>query len=294
MRKIKLLSLGLVSTLLLFTSCKKDEDLAAPTISFQNGVTSHTATSETDTQFETTITVDAPAELSTIKVFKVTSAGKTTEQTITSFTSKVQHVFQYTFQAGDYEIEATDKNDKTTSANFKFIPYTKPVGEISTYSARILGAQFNNTVGSFLSTSNGTVYSKTDAKTNASLIDFVYSYRGGNMLAFIAAPSDTIIDKTVNIKAESWSVYNSTMFKASTLSATDFDAIANDGMFSDVTGFTGTKALNLAVGNVVYFKTAAGKLGVFKVKSINKGTSGMDDIQKHQSGSIDIDVKVQK
>jgi hypothetical protein len=35
-----------------------------------------------------------------------------------------------------------------------------------------MGAQFNNGLGSFLSTSNGTVYSQTDAKTNASLIDF--------------------------------------------------------------------------------------------------------------------------
>jgi len=294
MRKIKLLSLGLVSTLFLMVSCNKNKDLAAPTIAFQNGVNSHTGASESDTVFETTITIDAPAELSIVKVFKVTASGKTTEQTISDFTSKTQHIFQYKFTEGNYEIEATDKNDQTTAANFTFTAYAAPAGDISTYSAKILGAQFNNGAGSFFSTTNGTVYSKTEAKTNASIVDFVYSYRGGSMLAFIAAPSDTILDKTLNIKAESWSTYNNTMYKASSLTSADFDAISNDAMFSGITGFTDTKILNLSVGQVVYFKTAAGKLGVFKVKAINKGTAGSNDIQLYQSGSIDIDVKVQK
>lgn len=294
MMKIKLLSLGLISTLL-FASCKKDKDLAAPTITFQNGVSSHTGTSATDTEFETTITIDAPAELTTIKVFKVTGSGKTTETTITDFTSKTQHIFQYKFMVGNYEVEATDKNDKTTSANFTFTAFSAPAGEITSYSAKIMGAQFNNGIGSFFSTSNGTVYGKVDAKANATLIDFVYSYRGAGYLAFIAAPSDQALDPTLNIKAENWSVYNATTFKASSLTSSDFNAITDDSMFSGVTGLTATHIFELQVGQVVYFKAANGKLGVFKVKAINKdNTVSGDEIQKHQSGSIEIDVKVQK
>jgi hypothetical protein len=52
---------------------------------------------------------------------------------------------------------------------------------------------------------------------------------------------------------------------------------------------------DLKPDNVVVFKTAGGKYGYFRVKSINVGTTtGKDDIQKYQDGSIEIDVKVQK
>ena len=103
------------------------------------------------------------------------------------------------------------------------------------------------------------------------------------------------MDPTVNIKAENWTKYNSTKFKLSSLSASDFDAINDDLSFSFGESLTETNVLNLKVGNVVYFKTEAGKLGVFKVKAINVGTTlNKDDIQKYQDGSIEIDVKVQK
>lgn len=294
-----LISLSVLGALLVTVSCKKDEELlAAPTVSFQNGKTTHTAANVNDTVFETTITIDAPAELASIKVYKVSSTGKTTEKTITSgFTSDKQHIFQYKFRAGTYEVEATDKKDQTTGANFTFTAYVAPAGDITEYSARIMGAQFNNGVGSFFSTTNGTVYSKTDAKTSASLIDFVYSYRGAPYLAFMAAPSDALLDPTLDIKAEGWSKYNNTMFKSSTLTATEFDAIIDDAKLTAASGFTSTNVQDLKLGSVVYFKTEAGKLGVFKVKAINKGTcptTGCNDIQLYQAGSIDIDVKVQK
>jgi hypothetical protein len=293
MKKVLLFGLGVIASISVLTSCKKDE-LAAPTVSFQNAKTTYVAESVNDTVYETTITIDAPAKLETIKVFKVTDSGKTTERIITDFTSSTQHVFQYKFRAGKYEIEATDKDNQTSSAYFTFTAYTAPAGEIVSYATKIMGAQYNNGVGSFLSTSNGTVYGKADAKTNATLVDFVYSYRGGNYLAFLAAPSDALLDATLNIKAENWSTYNSTKFKLSALTTTEFDAITDDSKFSAVTGLTETNVLNLQVGNVVYFKTAAGKLGVFKVKAINEGTNGGDAVQKYQDGSIEIDVKVQK
>ena len=293
MKKLLLFGLGVVASLSVLTSCKKEE-LAAPTISFQNAKTSYVATNVSDTVFENTITVDAPAKIESIKIYKVTDSGKSTEKLISSnFTSSTQHVFQYKFRAGKYEIEATDKENHTTSAFFTFTAFTPEAGEIASYSAVIMAAQFNEG-GSFLSTSNGIVYKKTDAKTNASLIDLVYSYRGADMLAFIAAPSDTILDKTLNIKADTWSVYNSTKFKLSSISSQDFDLIKNDSKYSEITNLVNTKVLNLKEGNVVAFETAAGKLGYFKVKAINQGTTGANDIQKYQNGSIEIDVKVQK
>ena len=294
-----LFGLGVLASMSVLTSCKK-ETPAAPSITFLNGENSYVGKTADDTTRDVTITIDAPGDLSSIKIFKVTNSGKSTEKLISDFTSKTQHVFTYTFSilpnSGEnkFEVEVTDKEDQTTSSYFTFTAYSVPAGEIVSYSAKIMGAQFNNAKGSFLSTSNGTIYSKTDAKTNASLIDFVYSYRGGNYLAFIAAPSDALLDPTVNIKAENWSKYNSTKFKLSALTASDFDAITDDSKFSSVENLTETNVLSLNVGNVVYFKTESGKLGVFKVTAINEGISGGDAVQKYQDGSIEIDVKVQK
>jgi hypothetical protein len=61
-----------------------------------------------------------------------------------------------------------------------------------------------------------------------------------------------------------------------------------------ISGLSDTHVFDLKVGEVVAFKTAAGKFGFFKVKSINQGIQGGDDIQKYQDGDIEIDVKVQK
>jgi hypothetical protein len=84
------------------------------------------------------------------------------------------------------------------------------------------------------------------------------------------------------------------MFKVSSLSTSDFDAISDDTQMAAITGLTDTHVFDLKVGDVVAFKTTAGKFGFFKVKSINEGTQGGNDIQKYQDGDIEIDVKVQK
>jgi hypothetical protein len=301
MKKLMLFGLGVLTSISVLTSCKKDEvTIDSPTVSFQNNEIAYTGTTENDLSRDITITVEAAGKLSIIKIYKVTDSGKTTLKTINDFNSTTQHLFVQTFTieknsgVNKFEVEVTDKENNTTSKVFTFTAYSVSAGAITSYSTKIMGAQFNNGIGSFLATSNGTIYSKTDAKTNASLIDFVYSYRGGNYLAFLAAPSDALLDATVNIKAENWSVYNTTKFKASSLSSSDFDAITNDTEIATITGLTETNVLNLQVGNVVAFKTATGKLGYFKVKAINEGVAGGDAVQKYQDGSIEIDVKVQK
>jgi hypothetical protein len=299
MKKVLLFGLGVIASISVLTSCKKDE-LAAPTVSFQNAKTTFVAEKETDTTFETTITVDAPAKLETIKVYKVTDSGKTTDKVITDFTSSTQHIFQYTFKAGKYEIEATDKNNNTTSAYFTFTGYVKTAGEISSYGVRIMGAQYNNGLGSFLATSNGSVYSAADAKTNSSLVDFAYCYRGittdVTYRAVIGAPSDAAIKTghSATTGFDSWTTYNNTLFKVSSLSVSDFDAITDDTQMKTISGLTETHVFDLKVDDVVAFKTASGKYGFFKVKAINEGIKGGDAIQKYQDGDIEIDVKVQK
>ena len=301
MKKLMLFGLGVITSISVLTSCKKEE-LAAPTISFQNDKNTYVASNIQDISFETTITVDAPAKIETIKIYKVTNSGKTTEKIITEFTGTTQHVFQFKFTDGKYEIEATDKENQTTSAYFTFTPYTNTTtpGEIVSYSTKIMGAQFNNGLGSFLSTSNGTVYSSADAKLNSSLIDFVYCYRGvtSNVTykAIIGAPSDADVKlgHANTTGFTSWSNYNNTLFKYSSLTSSEFDAIVDDAEFNNMPTLEETHVFDLAEGDIVAFKTQAGKYGYFRVKSINVGIQGGDAIQKYQDGSIEIDVKVQK
>ncbi len=291
-----LFGLGVLASMSVLTSCKKDEVLPeGPKITFANGDTYQAEAKQTEYTFIAVI--EAAGDLKEIKLFDVSDATKETQigTALTKFDSDTKHTLNHKIdlvgKSGEIKIKltVTDKKDQTNSSIF----IVKTYETIYKYSAKIMGAQFNGDLGSYLSTSNGTVYNKSDAKTNASIIDFVYSYRGADMLAFIAAPSDTILDKTVKINGEGWSKYNSTKFKLSDLSSSDFDAITDDSKFTSL-DLNSTKVLNLKVNNVVYFKTTSGKLGVFKVKTINMGTKGSDDIQKYQSGSIDIDVKVQK
>ena len=290
-----LFGLGVVASLSVLTSCKKDEVVPeGPKITFANGA--DIQVDDTTSSYTFVANIEAAGELKEIKLFKVTEKGEEQLGTaITSFNTKTSYVLNHKIDLVNFKgeikikVSVTDSKNQTNSSNFT----VKKPGSISSYSAVIMAAQFNEG-GSFLSTSNGTVYKKTDVKTNASLIDLVYSYRGADMLAFIAAPSDTILDKTLNIKADAWSVYNSTKFKLSSISSQDFDLIKNDSKYSEITNLVNTKVLNLKVGNVVAFETAAGKLGYFKVKAINQGTTGANDIQKFQYGNIEIDVKVQK
>ena len=296
MKKLMLFGLGAIASIAVLTSCKKDEVIPeGPKITFANGTT-YKAKS-TDSSYTFIANIEAAGELKEIKLFDVSDASKETQigAPITSFNSATKHTLNNKVdlisKTGEIKVKVsvTDKKEQTNSAIFIITKY----GAINFYSAKIMGAQYNNGTGSFLSTSTGTIYSKTEAKTNASLVDFVYSYRGANMLAFIAAPSDALLDATVNIKVENWTKLNSTKFKLSTLTIADFDAIEDDSKFSSV-DLTATNFLDLKEGNVVYFKTEAGKLGVFKVKSINKGLTGPTDFDKYQSGSIEIDVKVQQ
>ena len=297
MKKLLLFGLGVITSLSVLTSCKKDEvAVAGPTVSFANNENSYTATKESDTNRLITVTVNAPGELSTIKIYEVKSTGRTSLKTITDFTSKTNHVFTYNIiskpNTGDYkiEIEATDKKTNSSSSiftvkTFTVTPTPTPAGDISSYSAKLLGAQ-NASAGSFLSTTNGLVYDATAANNKQDSIDFVYYY-GGTYKSTIGAPDDkdVIAAHTGTANFSNWTKRNKTRFISSTLTAAQFDAIQNDKEMTAISStLSDTKMTDLAVDKVFAFKTEAGKIGFVKVKSLVVDAKG----------SITIDVKVQK
>jgi hypothetical protein len=179
-------------------------------------------------------------------------------------------------------IEVTDKQ-----GNVETKSYTVEVtAAINTYSAILLGS-YSAEVGSFFSTSTGSVYTQADAKTNSNSIDFVYYY-GTTNLATIAAPdesgAESIYDNT-STGLQTWSTQNSTKFVMSSVTTSEFDDMEDDIDISGDTNVNNSAVTALEENDVVAFTTADDKDGLFKVISIT-GTGG--------SSTIEIEVKVKK
>ena len=303
MKKLLLFGLGVIASLGTLTSCKKDEvAIASPTVTFLNGVKDYTA-KVSDTAYTFVADVEAAGEISSIKIFEVaTDGGENQKESITKFDSDTKHSVKYTVQLANlvtskkFKITVTDKKDVTTSAVFTITAYTKPAGEINSYTAKLLGAQYAST-GSFFAATTGTVYTANDAKTNYDLIDLVYYYGGSTNNATIGSPKDTLIQNAHNktVGFTTWTKYNETMFKSTTITSSEFDAITDDSKLTALSNFSDSHQNNLAKDRVFAFKTEKGKLGFVKIIAINRNTSaGGTDQNQFQFGSIEIAVKVQK
>lgn len=174
---------------------------------------------------------------------------------------------------------------------------TTPTGptykNLVTYEAKILGGQTNSTLGSFYSISEDSVYFKAGADLNPAKIDFIY-YFGLNSgdSSVITAPSDPVFnlpsDQTPFTSVKNWTKKNNTTFLKLDLSSNVFAAMTNDTILTSRldSNFIATKITKLKIGDVVGFKTDAGKLGAYQVKAINNTNAIVR--------SITIDVKVQE
>lgn len=176
-----------------------------------------------------------------------------------------------------------DDKDATGSESVQFT-VTAAAATISNFTAVLMGAQGNSTVGSFLDAASGQVYLQSDAANNQEKIDIVYYYGSTNM-ATICAPNDpTVGGGTGNLTlCEGWATTNATLFGTSTVTATDFDAMTDDSTISGLSGMDQSKMTDLKANDVVAFETADGKKGLFKVAALTTGSDG----------TITIDVKVQ-
>lgn len=143
---------------------------------------------------------------------------------------------------------------------------------------------------SFFVSTSGDVLSYVQGAGNSALIDFGYFFD----TTTVGAPKHTIYALGANKFAphdlSTWTK-NATVFKKVNTPAfstlTSGSAIAAAGLLNLKTGAT-TTANALASGNLVYFRTAAGKYGCIQINFIN-------DFGAMQSQSyINIDVKVQK
>ncbi|TDH27445.1 hypothetical protein EXU57_07630 [Segetibacter sp. 3557_3] len=153
----------------------------------------------------------------------------------------------------------------------------------------------------YMSAATGTVYSYTTGAANSAAIDFgVYYDTSGTASASttddlrfslysLSAPQPQLSyydisswTKNVTIMKRSASPGFNTLLSAASIRA----ATSSTGAASLTTG-TSTKITQLVAGNLVYFKTAAGKVGCMQINFAN-GTSPAKD------SYINVDVKIEK
>ena len=309
MKKLLLFGLGVIASISTLTSCKKDEvAIASPTVTFLNGVKDYPA-KESDTAYTFVADVEAAGEISSIKIFEVaTDGGENQKESITKFDSDTKHSVKYTVQLANlvtskkFKITVTDKKDVTTSAVFTITPFTKPAGAIEEFKATLLGSQYAKE-GSFFSTTNGSVYTVANSAASSSLIDLIYYYSGDGTVgqstsgngATIGGADDTNILGVYN-GISSWSTKNKTRFTtlSPSVSVSEFDALNDDSKIAVISDFNETKKIGLAEGNIIAFKTAAGKKGLVKINKLTKGLNTVTNKDDYQFGTIEIVVKVQK
>jgi len=295
MKKItSLLGLLLVGSMAVLSSCNKDE--ANPTLDITSGgsITSSTATLGQDVSFSVGLTATGPD--SKLKKFTVkrTDVNNTTSTPLDTAINSDNFTYTYNGKTGQvsgtesYVFTITDDNGNTAS---KTVTITISGSGVTDYTAKMLGAQ-TAAAGSFFSTSTGAVYQIADAKANSSLIDLCYYF--GNAAsgedAVIASPDDTEADVYYGAtnRPSTWTTRNATRLATTTLSATDFASVNTltklQNNAAPANTATNTSITNLSVNDVVAFKTAGGKLGLFRVSSLTASATG----------SITIEVKVQQ
>ena len=286
--KQRILTLSLVflfAVATVFTGCKKDDpsNPAAPqnptvTLNSDPGFTATSSTVAPGSAFKFGF-VAVPYSGSKIVEYKVTyaydggapvvivdSAGLS----LTSLAKQYSKTTRTVAGSETYAVTVTDKNGQTATTSFKLTVIG--AGMISTQTSKLVGAQSNLNAGSFYAASTGTVYKEGDAKTNSSLVDFVYYY-GQNNLATLASLDDAST-ASVFSSTSTWSPKNATKLTLSSMSTADFDAITDDSKIALQTTPSTSLVTKLATGSIVAFETAAHKKGLIKIGTINGTTAG--------------------
>lgn len=220
-----------------------------------------------------------------IDTFKVSSANSRTFSGLKRYQSDSI--------AGDYSYRVFARNKKGVyiGDGGKSIKVTiKPDFIYWSYKTLAVPDSIAKSNKSFFVSTTGDVLSYVQGAANSALIDFGYFFDPST----VGAPRHTIYALGANKFAphdlSTWTK-NATVFKK--VSSPAFSTLTSGGSLrkagiSNLTSGATTTATALAPGNLVYFRTAAGKFGCIQINFIN-------DFGAIQSKSyISIDVKVQK
>ncbi len=181
---------------------------------------------------------------------------------------------------GDYTLRATDKSAVESNVTFTVgaVGTLKTLANATTIFCTLADGSNNSTCAS----ADGTTYAAGSASaTQQADIDFVYFNASGSTLA-IYAPS--AVPSALKSTFANWSVKNETRFAKTTSVSFTTATYADVKVAADAASVSSVTAL--AANDVVVFKTAAGKVGIFKVNSITSGFLATDNVK--------INIKVQQ
>jgi len=182
-----------------------------------------------------------------------------------------------------------DRDGKSSEISFNILlDSTSTYGNINYFPIIELGAQ-SNSIGSFYSLAEDSVYNLEEAFANQNKIDLCYYYD------FIDTDENTIASPGANIDDSvypgesgliNWTTRRTSRYKLTNISEEDFLNAANDSLLLAAYGQSegNRKAKNLKGGNIFSFKNQDGNVGLFKVNSV----LGTD------AGTVNISVKVQE
>ena len=209
---------------------------------------------------------------------------------VEDFDSNTSHTGSFTITAEEVgtiyaTIRVTDRKEKVEPSNFKI----EVESNIESFTAVLMGSYDDANLGSFFSTVTGEVYKITPAGENSELIDFAYFYGSTNEATISAPDNDDVFgtgDKVFG-PVTSWTPRLKTRFtkiSAQNLTVAEFDAAEDDEIITENEAEELSKMVNkLQDGDLVFFVTADGKKGIFKVADLDT-----------KAKTITIDVKVQK
>lgn len=280
----------LLASLPFFNSCTKDTTTTPPTIQFKagSGYVSSNVTVPVNSDIKIGISAQSgSSKLVNLKVIGTSNGTPATLLDSTFSNDTFDRDFTVTAPSGvgkvilSFTITDADGGSAEVSLEISTVG-----GTIKSYSQKILGSYDNSSYGSSFASSDGTVYSMADAKTNAAKIDWMYYYGVTNQ-ATLAAPNDpTVLDIfTSGNGPATWSVLNATKFAKVTFpTGTTWDGITDDVIIVNLaSAVSESKANMLSVGQIVAFETVGGKMGLIKIETIT-GTG---------AGSITYSVKMQ-
>ena len=292
---LSMLSLSLLSTAILLTACKKNED--DPVIPPSIMLVSEAGYISTD------ISVAAGENIK-VKVSMQKGDLNMTNFLIDVYTNDTQTYFDtgmntdflvwegiFIKTLADVEewkfiVRDSEGNAASTSIMISLDTSTQYPSLIH-YSPVDFGAQANQQLGGCYNLIDSSMYFHGDVALDTSLqagIDMLCYYDDIDKNT-IASSGANIEEGIFPVNPSSWTITNETRYFETSLSVDDFNNAVNDSIIiaNYDEGEAKRKAKKLQADNIYTFRTQSGKLGIFKVNSVN-GTN---------EGSINISLKIQ-
>lgn len=190
---------------------------------------------------------------------------------------KIYTIIKNTEKSEVLTINIMDENRGMSSTSLTIVLDTtevSPYNELFEIKSVKLGAQENNSVGSFYSISENKVYNYIDASANQTVIDIAYYFGKNNR----TLGSPNLGSEADLIGVDTWDTKNETTYVKTSFTPEKYDSFKNDSIMLEATSFAADdwkrKGKEIEANDVYYFKTHDNKFGLLKIINASGETDG--------------------